>query len=103
MSASRAASRNIFWPPPASRIGGRRVPRDECRVAVIDAEHQRLQTQRGGDLRRGSQRGNRRELVVEMIGDRQRRKAEVLRLAGELGPLPSRAKGAARREAEAKG
>ena len=56
-------------------------------MAVVDAEHERLQTQCGGHLCRGGQRRHRRELIVEMVGDRQRGKPEAFDLAGELGPL----------------
>ena len=69
-------------------------------VAVVVAEDQRAHAQRGRGGRHRRQGGDGRQLVAEVVGHEQRAVAEVLGLAGLLGP---RAGGAVRRLAQLRG
>ena len=59
-------------------------------MLVVVVEHERTDAQRRGVRGRHRDRGQRRELLAEVVGHEQRREAEVFELAGLVAPLRRR-------------
>jgi hypothetical protein len=57
-------------------------------MPVVVAEHERADAQRRGGVRRRDERGHGCQLIVEVVGDRQRRVAEILHAARQRRPRP---------------
>ena len=90
-------------PTVGEQVDRRRLLRERGRDVVVDAEHPTTDPQRGGPRRRGGHRGDRGEVLRPqerlvahragaevVVGEEQRRVAEVLHLAGQVPPLPRR-------------
>ncbi len=74
---------------PAVRDGVERggLVREHERIAEVVVAHERAQLQAAGCRRGRGQRGERRDELVEMVGDGQHVEAEVFHPAGRLGPV----------------
>jgi hypothetical protein len=64
------------------------------RVLVVVVQHQRPDPQLARGVGRGGQRRAGRQLIPEVVGDEQGRVAEILGLAGEVGPGGGAGRGA---------
>ena len=64
-------------------VDGRRLLRQDHRVAVVVREHERTDPQRRRRVRHSHERGDRCDLVIQVVGPGEHRNAEVLGLACE--------------------
>ena len=80
-------------PAVAQQVDRRRLLGEDRRVLVVVVEHERADPQRRGVRGRHRDRGQRRELLAEVVGHEQRRVPEVFELARLVAPrrAPSRA------------
>ena len=70
----------------AEQIDGRRLLGEHHRMAVVVAPHERADGEGGGGLGGGDQCGRDRPLVVEVVGDGERRIAEAFDPLRQLAP-----------------